>query len=119
MSIRDVYSALRDILHRSLHPIRKQARGLKFQLRCKILLEKYSYENEHDIVVDVWFPAETHTVTTMHEIPLKLQKSVGDMMSKFDAFVHQGSGWVVKQFLFESPIENKKEPFMHIDREQL
>ena len=97
LSIRDVYSALHDILHRSLHPIRKQARGLKFQLRCKILLEKYSYENEHDIVVDVWFPAETRTVTTMHEIPLKLQKSVGDMMSKFDAFVHQGSGWVVKQ----------------------
>ena len=97
LSIRDVYSALRDILHRSLHPIRKQARGLKFQLRCKILLEKYSYENEHDIVVDVWFPTETRTVTTMHEIPLKLQKSVGDMMSKFDAFVHQGLGWVVKQ----------------------
>ena len=61
------------------------------------MLEKYSYENEHDIVVDVWFPAETRTVTMMHEIPLKLQKSVGDMMSKFDAFIHQGSGWVVKQ----------------------
>ena len=68
LSVRDVYDALRDILHRSLDPIQKQAKGLKFQLRCKILLEKYSYENERDIVVDVWFPAETRTVTTMHQI---------------------------------------------------
>ena len=81
-----MYDTLHDILHRSLDPIQKQDKGLKFQLRCKILLEKYSYENERDIVVDVWFPAETRTVTTMHQISPQLEKSVGDMMSKFDAF---------------------------------
>ena len=70
---------------------------MKFQLRCKVLLEKFSYENDRVITIDVWFPAETHTVTVLNQVSSVLNKSVQDMLGKFDAFVHQGSGWVAKE----------------------
>ena len=49
------------------------------------------------IMIDVWFPAETRTLTVMSQVSSVLNKSAQDMLSKFDAFVHQGSGWVVKE----------------------
>ena len=89
--------ALQGILHHALKSIRKQAKGVKFQLRCKVLLEKFSFENDRVIMIDVWFPAEICTLTILSQVSSVLNKSAQDMLSKFDAFVHQGSGWVVKE----------------------
>ena len=50
-------------VHHALKSIRKHAKGVKFQLRCKVLLEKFSFENDRVITIDVWFPAETRTLT--------------------------------------------------------
>ena len=97
LSVQSVLPALQGILHRALKSIRKQAKGVKFQLRCKVLLEKFSFENDRVITIDVWFPAETHTATVLSQVSSVLNKSAQDMLGKFDAFIHQGSGWVVKQ----------------------
>ena len=61
------------------------------------MLEKYSFENECVITIDVWFPAETRTLTILSQVLPVLKKSIQDMLGKFDAFVHQGSGWAVKE----------------------
>ena len=63
---------------------------MKFQLRCKVLLEKFSFVNNHVIMIDVWFPAETHTLTVLSQVSSVLNKSAQDMLGKFDAFIHQG-----------------------------
>ena len=97
LSVQNVLPALQGILHCALKSIRKQAKGVKFQLRCKVLLEKFSFENDRVIMIDVWFPAETRTLTVLSQVSSVLNKSAQDMLSKFDAFVHQGSGWVVKE----------------------
>ena len=97
LSVQNVLPALQGILHHALKSIREQAKGVKFQLRCKVLLEKFSFENDHMITIDVWFPAETRTATVLSQVSSVLNKSAQDMLGKFDAFVHQGSGWVVKQ----------------------
>ena len=70
---------------------------MKFQLRTKVLLEKYSFENEKQIVVDVWFPSISFSLHNPSQVMHHLWKAVADMMSKFDAFVQKGSGWVVRQ----------------------
>ena len=51
---------------------------MKFQLRCKVLLKKFSYENDRVITIDVWFPAETHTVTVLSQVSSVLNKSAQD-----------------------------------------
>ena len=58
-----------------------------------------------------------------------LKKSVQDMLGKFDAFVHQGLGWMVKEvrvfsFLWREGLPqfclvHQEKSFMHFDREQL
>ena len=88
----------REFLHHAFKSIHKQAKGVKFQLKCKVLLEKYSFENDHVITIDVRFPAETRTLTVLSQVFSVLKKSAQDMLGKLDAFVHQGSGWMVKVF---------------------
>ena len=41
-----------------------------------------------------------------------LQKAVADMMSKFDAFVQKGSGWVVRQVRMFSLTVNRFTMFL-------
>ena len=55
LSVQNILPALQGILHRPLKSISKQAKGVKFQLRCKVLLEKFSFETDH-----VKLTAETH-----------------------------------------------------------
>ena len=43
LSVQNVLPALQGILHRTFKSICKQAKGVKFQLQCKVLLEKYSF----------------------------------------------------------------------------
>ena len=97
LSVQNVLPALQGILHHALKSICKQAKGVKFQLRCKVLLEKFSFENDNVITIDVWFPAETRAVTVLSQVSSVLNKSAQDMLGKFNAFIHQGLGWVVKE----------------------
>ena len=97
LSVQNVLPVLQGILYRALKSICKHAKGVKFQLRCKVLLEKFSFKNDHVITIDVWFPAETRTVTVLSWVSSVLNKLAQDMLGKFDAFIHQGLGWVVKE----------------------
>ena len=88
---------MKKILSRSLRPIHSRAKGVKFQWCTKVFLEKYSFENEKQILVDVWFPSISFSLHTPSQVMHHLQKAVADMMSNFDAFMQKGSGWVVRQ----------------------
>ena len=43
LSVADVFPGMKKILSQSLQPIHSRAKGLKFQLHTKVLLEKYSF----------------------------------------------------------------------------
>ena len=62
-----------------------------------MLLEKYSFENMKQIVVDVWFSSVSFSFHTPSQVIHHLWKAVADIMSKFDAFMQKGSGWAVRQ----------------------
>ena len=79
LSLQNVLPALQGILHRALKSICKQAKGVKFQLRCNVLLEKFSFENDQVIMIDVWFPAETRTLTLLSQVSSVLNKSAQDI----------------------------------------
>ena len=111
LSVQNVLPTLQGILHHASKSIHKQAKGVKFQLRCKVLLEKYSFENDRVITKDVWFPAENCTLTVLSQVLPVLKKSIQDMLGKFDEFVHQGSGWVVKEVRVFSLSVNEFTPF--------
>ena len=68
LSVQNVLPILQGILHCAFKSIHKQVKGVKFQLRCKVLLEKYFFENDHVIMIDVWFPAEMHTSTVLSQV---------------------------------------------------
>ena len=51
LSVQNVLPALQGILHHALKSILKQAKGVKFQLRCKVLLEKFLFENDRVITI--------------------------------------------------------------------
>ena len=41
---------------------RKRCYAFKFQIHLKAFLEKFSFENNKLIKIDVWFPSNTYTV---------------------------------------------------------
>ena len=95
LSVTDVHPALISILQHSFRLVRFRGMGVKFQLRVKVLLEKYSFENNTQMLVDVWFPS--NSCSAPNEIRPRLGRAIGEMMSKFEAFVQQGYGWVVRE----------------------
>ena len=73
--------------------------GLKFQLRANCLLQKFVFERNKEITLDVWFPADTYTVLNVGILKRQLDSAYGDIEKRFDAFVEVGSGWVMKRVL--------------------
>ena len=73
--------------------------GLKFQLRCNCLLQKFVFETNKEISLDVWFPADTYTVLNLGILNRQLEAAYRDIMNRFEAFVEVGSGWVMKRVL--------------------
>ena len=134
LSVTDVHPALISILQHSFRLVRFRGMGVKFQLRVKVLLKKYSFENNKQMLVDVWFPSNSCSVHTPNEIRPRLGRAIGEMMSKFEAFVQQGSGWVVREVkvfsltvntfvlfsggtvLFSFATDIGAHPGMHLDR---
>ena len=57
--------------------------GVKFRLQGKVLLEKNSFENKKQMLVDVWFPLNSCSVHTPNEIRPHLGRAIEEMMSKF------------------------------------
>ena len=78
---------------------KKQKRGyaFKFQQRLKAFLEKFSFENNKSIKIDVWFPSNTYTVLDSIHIRKKINTAIRDIYKRYDSFVQRGSGWVLKK----------------------
>ena len=78
---------------------KKQKRGYasKFQIRLKAFLEKFSFENNKLIKIEVWFPSNTYTVLDSIHIRKKINTAIRDIYKRYDSFVQRGSGWVLKK----------------------
>ena len=88
---------------------KKQKRGysFKFQIRLKAFLEKFSFENNKSIKIDVWFPSNAYTVLDSIHIRKKINTAIRDIYKRYDSFVQRGSGWVLKKvFKFSVSIMN-------------
>ena len=78
---------------------KKQKRGyaFKFQICLKAFLEKFSFENNKLMKIDVWFPSNTYTVLDSINIRKKINTGIRDIYKRYYSFVQRGSGWVLKK----------------------
>ena len=78
---------------------KKQERGyaFKFKIYLKAFLEKFSFENNKVIKIDVWFPSNTYTLLDSVNIRKKINIAIRDIYKRYDSFVQRGSGWVLKK----------------------
>ena len=75
------------------------SKGMKFQLKANIFLEKFALEMNKMFQVDVWFPTDTYSVLSPGVLVDRLNSALRDVEPRFDSFVERGSGWVVKKVL--------------------
>lgn len=73
--------------------------GLKFVIRLKVFLRKYSDENEKYISIDVWFSSTTRTVYMGKEIKREVASAFNEISSHYDCYVHVGSGWSLRNIV--------------------
>ena len=78
---------------------KKQKRGYAFKLQIplKASLEKFFFENNKYIKIDVWFPSNTYTVLYSVNVRKKINIAIRDIYKRYDSFVHTRSGWVLKK----------------------
>ena len=79
----------------------KPSIGLKFILKLKVLLQKYSDELQQDITLDVWFGSSAYTIVvisndTVSELVLNAFREI---LSHYDTYVHAGSGWSLRRII--------------------
>lgn len=73
--------------------------AVNFQLRVKLLLQKYSFSNDKICSIEAFFPSTGKTVLNLLQIVPALQKSMIEVLQKFDSFVQEGSGWSLMDVL--------------------
>lgn len=73
----------------------KQKKGyaLRIQVRAKIKLEKFSFEQDRVIRVEQWFPSDSVMILDFPKIHSKSQKILSEILARYDSFVSKGSGW--------------------------
>ena len=62
-------------------------------------LEKFSFENNKQINIDVWFPSNTYSILELSGACKKIKTALCDIFQHYDSFVKRGSGWVLKKVL--------------------
>ena len=71
---------------RLLQEIKKKQKtgfAFKFQIHLKAFLEKFSFENNKVIKIDVWFPSNTYTVLDSVNIRKKINIAIRSMIALF------------------------------------
>ena len=102
---RDLYLSLVDLYHCFIRILSSffmkgsPGQGLKFQLLCNVLLEKYVFEKNKMVSLDVWFLADTKTILNLGMLRRQLNEAYREVEKHFDAFVEGGLGWVMKKVL--------------------
>ena len=66
---------------------KKQKRGyaLKFQICLKAFLERFSFESNKLMKIDVWFPSNTYTVLDSINIRKKINTAIRDIYKRYDS----------------------------------
>ena len=77
----------------------KKPYAIKFQIRMQAFLEKFSFENNKQINIDVWFPSNTYSILELSGARKKIKMALHDIFQCYDSFVKRGSGWVLKKVL--------------------
>ena len=72
---------------------RQKGYGIRTQLRFKIKLKKFSFEQDRDIIVEQWFPSDSLMLVTLQKISSVCKQMISQVLSRYDAFVQTGSGW--------------------------
>lgn len=67
--------------------------ALRTQLRFKIKLKKFSFEQNREIVVEQWFPSDSLMLVTKQKVSSACKQMISQVLSRYDAFVQTGSGW--------------------------
>ena len=62
-------------------------------------LENFSFENNKQINIDVWFPSNTYSILELSGACKKIKMALRDIFQHYDSFVERGSGWVLKKVL--------------------
>lgn len=88
-----------DKLARKLLHQKNQGYGLKFVVKVRVLLQKYSDSVQDYVRLDFWFPSASTTVYKPWNLKKAVARAFGDIFARFDTFVHQGSGWSLRQVL--------------------
>ena len=82
-------------------------KGIKFQLCCNALLEKFVFEKNEMVSLDIWFLADMKTVLNLGMLKRQLNAAYREVEKHFDAFIEGGSGWVMKTVLHFSLFLNR------------
>ena len=94
----DLYVSFVHVLHAFMAKS-GPSKGMKFQLKANVFLEKFAFETNKMVQVDVWFPADTYSVLSPGILIDQLNSALRDVEACFDSFVERGSGCVVKKVL--------------------
>ena len=73
--------------------------GLKFIVRLKVFLRKYSDENKKFISIDVWFSSSTRTIFLSQDFEQQITSAFNEISSHYDSYVHTGSGWSLRNMV--------------------
>ena len=69
-----------------------ETKGFKYQITVKVLLEKYKPNREIEFRL-VYFNSKTKTIINHR---FKLQSSFQEILYMIDAWINNGSGWIVE-----------------------
>lgn len=75
-------------------------KALKFILKAKCMMGKYSFEKEKNIQVECWFSSQTHSLITKRNVHKNLEEAKDKLLARFDSFNKEGSGWSLNKVSF-------------------
>ena len=73
--------------------------GIKFILKLKVLLRKYSDDLRQFISIDVWFGCRAQTVLLLRDIPGRIRSGIREILGHYDNYVCCGSGWSLRRVI--------------------
>ena len=70
-----------------------------YQLCCNALLEKFFFEKNKMVSLDIWFPVDMKNISNSGMLKRQLNVAHHKVEKHFDAFVERGLGWVMKRVI--------------------
>ena len=96
------FAVVSPVLKRCIDTYRRnlnKSKAVKIQLRLQVQLTKFSFELNKTIYTYPWFVAPATSVITTNHVRTSLRASYQFILGRYDAFVHQGSGWELQKVL--------------------